>query len=129
MASTEVSMESPALATPAHVEVSQRELLGLVRGCAARRSATFTQAEFALIAAGAGPDSRPLARELLTDLAIRGWIEIRSRLADGGEGEIERRHWEFEFAADHNWEGPVTDCACYALTDRGRERLGRASGR
>ena len=122
-------MESPALATRAHAPVSQRELLGLVLGCAARRSASFAQAEFALIAAGAGPDPRPLARELLTDLAIRGWIEIRLRTADGGEQEIERRHWEFEFAEERNWEEPVTDCACFALTERGLERLGRASGR
>ncbi len=122
-------METSALAHHEPVPVSQRELLGLILGCAARRSATFSQAEFALIAAGAGPDPRPLARELLTDLAIRGWIELRLRNAGGGEGEVERRRWEFEFAADRNWHDPVADCACYVLTERGRARLARTSGR
>ena len=70
-------MESSALASPPPLPVSQRELLGLIMGCAARSSATFNQAEFAVTAAGAGPDTRPLTRELLIDLAIRGWIELR----------------------------------------------------
>jgi hypothetical protein len=122
-------MESSALAQHEPIPVSQRELLGLIMGCAARQSATFSQAEFALIAAGAGPEPRPLARELLTDLAIRGWIELRVRFADGSEGEIERRRWEFEFAAERNWDDPVTDCACYVLTERGRGRLTRTFAR
>jgi hypothetical protein len=118
-------MESSAVTNHEPIPISQRELLGLVLGCAARRSATFSQAEFALIAAGAGPDPRPLTRELLTDLAIRGWIELRHRCLGGGEDPIERRRWEFEFAAERNWDNPVEDCACYALTDWGRERLAR----
>jgi hypothetical protein len=122
-------MDSRALANDERLPVSQRELLGLIMGCAARRSATFSQAEFALIAAGAGPDPRPLTRELLTDLAIRGWIELRLRYADGHEGELERRRWEFELTAERNWEHPVADCACYVLTERGHERLARRLGR
>ncbi len=122
-------MESSALASPPPLPVSQRELLGLIMGCAARSSATFNQAEFAVTAAGAGPDTRPLTRELLIDLAIRGWIELRARLADGGEIEVERRRWEFEFAADRNWGQQVPDCACYVLTEKGRGRLLRTVGR
>lgn len=122
-------MESSALANPSPQPVSQRELLGLIMGCAARRSASFSQAEFAIYAAGAGPEPRALARELLIDLAIRGWIELRVRFADGSEGPIERRRWEFEFAADRNWGEPVEDCACYALTERGLRRLLRSRAR
>jgi hypothetical protein len=122
-------MDSSAFATQPPLPVSQRELLGLIMGCAARHSATFSQAEFAVVAAGAGSGARALTRELLTDLAMRRWIELRLRLPAGGEIEIEWRHWELEFVAERNWEGPVTDCACYALTDKGRERLFRTHRR
>jgi hypothetical protein len=121
-------MESSALASPPPLPVSQRELLGLIMGCAARGSATFKQAEFAVIAAGAGPEARPLTRELLNDLAIRGWIELRARRA-GGEVAVERRRWEFELAADRNWAEQTPDCACYVLTEKGRGRLLRTVGR
>ena len=50
-------MESHALAHLPPIPVSQRELLGLIMGCAVRESATFHQAEFAVAAAGGGPDS------------------------------------------------------------------------
>ncbi len=76
-------MDPSASTTPPSLPVSQRELLGLIMGCAARTSATFNQAEFTLIAASAGPDVRTLTRELLNDLAIRGWIELRRRLPTG----------------------------------------------
>ena len=67
---TEIS--SRALANLPPTPVSQRELLGLALGCAALRSATFSQAEFALLAGGvAAPEVRTLARELLTDFAIQ----------------------------------------------------------
>jgi hypothetical protein len=122
-------MESRAFSIPSPVPVSQRELLGLIMGCAGRSSATFTQAEFAVVAAGGGPEPRALTRELLTDLAIRGWIELRVRLAGGNEAEVERRRWEFEFAAERNWDEAVPDCACYVLTDAGRGRLLRTTGR
>jgi hypothetical protein len=122
-------MESPAFTTSSPVPVGQRELLGLIMGCAGRGSATFTQAEFAVVAAGGGPEARALTRELLTDLSIRGWIELRVRRAGGNEAEVERRRWEFEFAADRNWDEAVPDRACYALTDTGRGRLLRTTQR
>lgn len=122
-------MQSTALANLPPIPVTQREMLGLIMGCAVRESATFNQAEFAVAAAGGGPDRRKLTRELLTDLAIRGWIELRVRLADGEELRTERRRWDFELAADRNWEPDPRDCACYALTDKGRERLLRTEAR
>ena len=122
-------MDPSAPATPPSLPVSQRELLGLIMTCAARTSATFNQAEFVLIAASAGPDVRALTRELLNDLAIRGWIELRRRLAAGGEVEVERSSWAFEFASERNWDGAASDCARYALTNAGRERLWRRAGR
>jgi hypothetical protein len=122
-------MDSSAAAPQPPLPVSQRELLGLIMGCAARRSATFSQAEFAVVAAGGGPDARALTRELLTDLTMRRWIELRLRLPSGDEAEIEWRHWELEFVAERNWEGPVANCACYAFTDKGRERLFRTHRR
>ena len=113
---TEIS--SPALADLPATPVSQRELLGLALGCAALRSASFGQAEFALLAAGArATEVRMLARELLTDFAIRGWIELRRRHADQGEDAIARRDWEAELAAERNWGEPAVGCALYALTD------------
>ena len=122
-------MHSSALAHPPPLPVSQRELLGLILGCAARDSATFNQAEFAVAAAGGGRDPRGLTRELLTDLAIRGWVEIRVRLAAGDETRVERRRWDFELASDRNWEPEARTCARYALTEKGRGRLLRTDGR
>jgi hypothetical protein len=122
-------MDPETAATPSSIPVTQRELLGLIMGCAARHSATFSQAEFAVIAAGGGAGARVLTRELLTDLAIRRWIELRLRHHRRPETAIEQRHWELELVAERNWESPVTDCACYALTDKGRERLFRAHRR
>ena len=123
-------MSSSAVADRTPTPVSQRELLGLVMGCAARRSATFAQAEFAVIAGGGTDErARAIARELLTDLSIRDWIEIRLRYAGGGEGALARRLWELEFSAERNWDGSALDCACYALTDKGRGRLLRTAGR
>lgn len=103
--------------------VSQRELLGLIMGFAARESASFSQAEFAIVAAGGGPSARGLARELLSDLAIRDWIELRARAADGEEHRIERRRWELELAAEDNWSESRADSVRYALTAKGRTRL------
>jgi hypothetical protein len=114
---------------PSPAAVTQRELLGLILGCAARSSATFGQAEFAILAAGGGPDPRTLTRELLLDLAIRGWIELRVRIAGGSESAVESRNWEFELRAERNWDAQMIDCACYALTDKGESRPHRASGR
>jgi hypothetical protein len=121
-------MDPSAPATPTSLPVSQRELLALIMGCAARTSATFNQAEFTLIAASAGPNVRTLTRELLNDLAIRGWIELRRRLPEG-EKEVERVDWAVEFAAERNWDGATPDCVRYALTEAGRERLWGRAGR
>jgi hypothetical protein len=119
-------MDSTALANHARESLSPRQLLDLILHRATARSATFGEAEDALAGAGAGDDPRALARELLIDLAIRGWIEVRVRFADGTEGEVPRRRWEYEFAAERNWGVPIADCACFALTDRGHQHLVRS---
>ena len=122
-------MQSSALANLPPLPVTQRDMLGLIMGCAVRESATFNQAEFAVAAAGGGPDRRKLTRELLTDLAIRDWIELRVRRADGDELRLERRRWDLELSSERNWEPDPGDGACYALTDKGRGRLLRADAR
>ena len=42
---------------------------------------------------------------------------------------LARRRWELEFSSERNWEQAVDQCACYALTEKGRERLLRSAGR
>lgn len=116
-------------ALPSSDQVSQRELLGRILGCAARTSATFNQAELAVIGASGSSDPRSLTQELLLDLTIRGWIELRVRIAGGGETGVEPRNWEAELRAERNWDARMVDCACFALTDRGHERLRRRSAR
>lgn len=103
---------------------TQRELLALVLACAAGASASFTQARHAVGKAIGDPNPRPMTRELLSDLAIRNWIELRRRAGDGSETPVPRIHYELELANDVNWdEQAATGRARYALTEKGRERV------
>ena len=106
-------------------KLSQRELLGLVLGCAASDSATFSQALYATREARPDSDARALARELLSDLSIRGWIELRRSGAVGGDVPVPRIHYELELAADRNWdEARGDERARYVLTEKGRAQVG-----
>ncbi len=107
-------------------EINQRELLGLVLGCAARESASFCDAlrVAARVRDEHDDDARALARELLTDLTIRNWIYLVRSDEDGSERALPRSRYEMELAAHANWD-ELRDCerARYALTATGREKL------
>ena len=104
---------------------SQRELLGLILGCAANGSASFSQALYATEGALPDGESRTLTRELLSDLSIRGWIELRKPGPVGDALEVPRIHYELELAADRNWdEAAGSDRTRYVLTDKGRAQVG-----
>ena len=105
-------------------QITQRELLGLVLGCAARESASFCAALRVAAEVEDEQGVRPLARELLTDLAIRDWIYLLREEEDGSELAVPRSRYEMELAAHANWD-EAADCerARYALTDKGRAKL------
>jgi hypothetical protein len=118
-------MEPYSLSGTSPIAISQRELLGLILGCAVRGSASFTQALQAAAAATRATGSRTLTRELLSDLAIRDWIEFRIERPGGGEVAIERLRYELELTADRNWdERSTAPRVRYALTGKGRVLLG-----
>jgi len=105
-------------------QITQRELLGLVLGCAAQRSVSFCSA-LRVAARMDDDDPRALGRELLTDLAIRAWIYLVREEEDGSEIPLSRSRYEMELAADDNWdEIGGCDQVRYALTEKGRARLG-----
>ncbi len=105
--------------------ISQRELLGLILGCAAADSASFSQAMYAAQSAARGADPRAMTRELLSDLSIRGWIELRARGTGGVEVTVPRIHYELELADDRNWdEASGDDRTRYVLTEKGRAQVG-----
>lgn len=106
-------------------QLSQRELLGLILGCAVSGSASFTQALHATHGPDAGPEARALTRELLSDLSIRGWIELRQPAPIEGEVPVPRIHYELELAADRNWDDSSGhERTRYVLTDKGRAQVG-----
>ena len=106
-------------------KLSQRELLGLILGCAASGSASFSQALYATREARPDFDARALTRELLSDLSIRGWIELRKSGSVGGDIPVPRIQYELELAADRNWEEAAGDeRARYVLTEKGRSQVG-----
>ena len=92
--------------------------------CAAGSSASFTQARHAVARATGDSDPRALTRELLSDLAIRDWIELCSELRDQVERPVPRIHYELELANNVNWDEHADACRTrYALTEKGRERV------
>ena len=105
-------------------QITQRELLGLVLGCAADESASFCAALHVAAQVEHEHDVRALARELLTDLAIRDWIYLLRADEDGSERPLPRSRYEMELAASANWDqGADCERARYALTDKGRAKL------
>jgi hypothetical protein len=106
-------------------QLRQRELLGLILACATSESASFSQALYVTREARSDADAHALARELLSDLSIRGWIELRKSGSVGGEIEVPRIQYELELAADRNWEEANGDeRARYILTEKGRDQVG-----
>ncbi len=117
-------MESAAISAKPRVVATQRELLGLILGCAVRGSASFSQALHAAAQATGDSDARDLTRELLSDLAIRDWIALYRIRPDGTEAEVERLRYELELADRRNWdEHSDTPRARYALTEKGRGQV------
>lgn len=115
---------TPATKVEPPTAVSQRELLALILGCAADGSASFTAALTATARATGVERPRAMTRELLSDLAIRNWIELRLEGRTGVETPIERLHYELELAADRNWDERAAEPrARFALTAKGRERV------
>ena len=107
------------------IKVTQRELLGLILGCAAKRSASFPQALYTVSNAIDTPDPGALARELLTDLTIRDWIVLVRADPDGTESALPRTRYEMELGTDTNWhQFPRTAQARYVVTEKGREKIG-----
>ena len=105
-------------------QITQRELLGLVLGCAAHGSASFSAA-LRVAAQVDDDDPRALGRELLTDLTIRAWVYLLRQEEDGREIPLPRSRYEMELAADANWdEFGGYEQARYALTEKGRAKLG-----
>jgi hypothetical protein len=121
--SVATNMQPSSLSGQPRIAVTQRELLGLILGCAVRGSASFNQALHAAAAAG-DRDPRDLTRELLSDLAIRDWIELRRVQPDGTETQVERLRYELELADGRNWDQHSdTPQARYALTAKGRSQV------
>jgi hypothetical protein len=115
---------TPATNGQPQTAASQRELLALILGCAAEGSASFTAALAATERATGVERPRAMTRELLSDLAIRNWIELRLEGGTGAETPIERLRYELELAADRNWDERAAEPrAMFALTAKGRERV------
>jgi hypothetical protein len=98
--------------------------MGAILERANGRSASFHDADRVVAAGCAHLDSRLLTRELLTDLSIRGWIELCAHGPDGDELPIPRIRSEAQFIEPRNWapDGPPTR---YRLTAKGRARMAR----
>lgn len=121
---TATTMEPSTISVTPRIAATQRELLGLILGCAVRGSASFSQALHATAAATGDGDADDLTRELLSDLAIRGWIELYRVRPDGTEAQVERLRYELELADRRNWdERSETPRARYALTEKGRGQV------
>jgi hypothetical protein len=115
-----VSRPAPKLTV---VSARQRELMSQILAAARESSAGF-HAAFTVVAAHGEDEPRRLARELLTDLSIRRWIEFCATGAHGEELPIPRIRSEAQFIDPANWQphGPPTR---YRLTQRGRAELER----
>jgi hypothetical protein len=92
---------------------------------AAAREASVGFHEALLVVARHGyAEPRPLARELLTDLSIRRWIEFCATGPEGDEMPLPRIRSEAQFIEPANWQ-PHEPPARYRLTERGRAELER----
>ena len=107
---------SPAAASSA---ATQRELLVAILDRAAGASAGFVDAMRIAERAGPERDPRRLARELLSDLGIRGWIELWGRHPDGALFAIARTRFELELSDDRNWVREAEPRVRYSLSEKG----------
>jgi hypothetical protein len=101
----------------------QRELMNEILAAARDASAGFHEA-LKVVATQGETDPRPLARELLTDLSIRRWIEFCTHGPHGEEMPLPRIRSEAQFIEPANWQ-PNAPPTRYRLTDRGRAELER----
>jgi hypothetical protein len=93
----------------------------------AAREASAGFHEALLVVATHGYDEpRPLARELLTDLSIRRWIEFCACGPHGEEMPISRIRNEAQFIEPANWQ-PYNPPTRYRLTEQGRVQLERTA--
>ena len=100
----------------------QRELMNAILASAGDASAGFH--DVLLVVATRGFDEpRALARELLTDLSIRCWIEFCAHGPGGEELPIPRIRSEAQFIDPANWQ-PNAPPTRYRLTEKGRAQLG-----
>jgi hypothetical protein len=115
---------APSFSPRPGLGVTQRELLGLVLRCATRGSSSFSQARHVAAEAIGDSEARALTRELLSDLAIRDWIELREEQPGGAESPVARLRYELELADDRNWNEHADEPRVrYALTDKGRAQV------
>jgi len=105
------------------VSGAQRELMSSILAAASEASAGFHEA-LKVVATHGEADPRPLARELLTDLSIRRWIEFCSHGPHGDEMPLPRIRSEAQFIDPANWQ-PNDPPTRYRLTERGRAELER----
>jgi hypothetical protein len=103
------------------VSKAQRELMSEILAAAGQASAGFHEA-LMIVASQGVEDPRPLARELLTDLSIRRWIEFCTLGPGGEELPLPRIRSEAQFIDPANWQ-PNDPPTRYRLTERGREQL------
>jgi hypothetical protein len=92
--------------------------------CAAREGSAGFHAALLVVATHGLEQPRELARELLTDLSIRRWIEFCAYGPDGDELPLPRIRNEAQFIDPANWQ-PQNPPTRYRLTEHGREQLGR----
>ena len=97
-----------------------RALLVAVLESALDGSASFADA-LQVVERSGSAEPRAVTRELLGDLAIRSWIELRA-VALGREEPVPRRRYELELTDARNWDRTAKPAVVYALTDTGRER-------
>lgn len=102
---------------------AQRELMSEILAAAREASAGFHDA-LMVVATHGETEPRPLARELLTDLSIRRWIELCAHGPGGEELPIPRIRSEAQFIDPANWQ-PHAPPTRYRLTPRGRAELER----
>ena len=107
---------------PAQTETAAgpRALLVAVLATALEGSASFADA-LRVVERSGSDNPRAVARELLGDLAIRSWIELRA-VALGREEPVPRLRYELELTDARNWDPEGRPAVRYALTDTGRER-------
>ncbi len=105
------------------MSAAQRELMNEILIAARHGSASF-HTVLMVVARRDFDEPRQLARELLTDLSIRRWIEFCTAGPNGEELPLPRIRSEAQFIDPANWQ-PSEQPTRYRLTERGRAELER----